>query len=112
VWSAPDSTEKFDKAFKALNGQLGLTWGTGARMLVVVSDGCYTAVERTAAREAVLQCARAGVAVLWLAFKGQSFDARRICDGSHAVLLEIDADTASASVSIGQAAARALESVA
>ena len=39
VYSAPDMTEKFDKAFKALNGGLNLLNGSGALLLVVVSDG-------------------------------------------------------------------------
>jgi len=107
IWSAPDSTEKFDKAFKAVNGALNLTWGTGARMLVVVSDGCYTSTEKAAAREAILACARSGVAVLWLTFS-ESSEARYICGGSHAVLLRIDSSPAKAAMEIGQAAAQAL----
>lgn len=110
VWSAPDSTEKFGKAFKAVNGQLNLSWGTGARMLVIVSDGCYTAAERQAARLALAECMQTGVAVLWLAFKGHGYEAASICNGSNAVLLEIGTDPAAAAMEIGQAAARALES--
>jgi hypothetical protein len=68
VYSAPDGTEKFDKAFKALNGSLNLLDGSGARLLVVVSDGEYTPDEARAARNWVAQCEMAGVAVLWLPF--------------------------------------------
>ena len=51
VYSAPDGTEKFHRAFTALNGELDLLYGSGARLLVVVSDGCYTGKEAQAATE-------------------------------------------------------------
>ena len=38
VYTAPDGTEKFDRAFQALDGGLSLLHGTGARLLVVVSE--------------------------------------------------------------------------
>lgn len=66
VYSAPDSTEEFGLAFSALDGSLDLLYGSGARLLVVVSDGAYRHVESEKAREAMLACHRNGVAVLWL----------------------------------------------
>jgi len=66
IYTAPDSTEKFDKAFQALNGSLNLLDGSGARLLVVVSDGHYTHDEQTKAQEWLRRCATAGVAVLWI----------------------------------------------
>lgn len=66
VYTAPDSTEKFDKAFQALNGSLNLLDGSGARLLVIVSDGHYTHDEQTKAHEWIRRCATAGVAVLWI----------------------------------------------
>jgi hypothetical protein len=66
IYSAPDSTEKFDKAFQALNGSLGLLDGSGARLLVVVSDGHYTHDEQAKAHEWIRRCATSGVAVLWI----------------------------------------------
>ena len=66
IYTAPDSTEKFDKAFQALNGSLGLLDGSGARLLVVVSDGHYTHDEQAKAHEWIRRCATAGVAVLWI----------------------------------------------
>ena len=66
VYTASDSTEKFDKAFQALNGSLNLLDGSGARLLVVVSDGHYTSEEHTKAQEWIRRCASTGVAVLWI----------------------------------------------
>jgi len=66
VYTASDSTEKFDKAFQALNGSLNLLDGSGARLLVVVSDGHYTSDEHTKAQEWIRRCASSGVAVLWI----------------------------------------------
>jgi hypothetical protein len=66
VYSAPDGTEKFGKAFKALDGALDLTYGTGVRLLVVVSDGHFTGQESENARETARLCKENGVAVLWI----------------------------------------------
>ena len=66
VWSAPDGTEKFGKAFKALDGALDLTYGTGVRLLVIVSDGHYTGEETEKAKETARLCKENGVAVLWI----------------------------------------------
>jgi len=110
IWSAPDMTEKFDKGFKAVDGALGLTWGTGARLLVVVSDGCYTHQERAAAQRAMGICQRSGVGVLWLNMSAyKSGDAERIVNGTNAVLLNISGDPVKAATEIGNAAAKALE---
>lgn len=66
VYSAPDSTEEFDKAFLALDGGLGLTDGRGARLLVVVSDGQYRTDQQNAVHTRLTQALGAGVAVLWI----------------------------------------------
>jgi hypothetical protein len=68
VYSAPDGTEKFDQAFKALDGSLNLLYGTGARMLVVVSDGAYTSDEADKAKKWLKECDKNGVAVIWISF--------------------------------------------
>ncbi|NBS92170.1 MAG: hypothetical protein EBT27_00220 [Betaproteobacteria bacterium] len=68
VYTACDGTEKFDQAFKALDGSLNLLNGTGAKMLVVVSDGCYTHDQERAASAWAAQCAASGVAVTWVTF--------------------------------------------
>ena len=66
VYTAPDSTEEFDKAFLALDGGLTLTEGRGARLLVIVSDGQYRLDQLKAVDARLAQAARAGVGVLWL----------------------------------------------
>jgi hypothetical protein len=68
VYSASDGTEKFSKAFQALDGALNLLHGNGARLLVVVSDGEYSGEEVPKSKEIVAKCKEAGVAILWLPF--------------------------------------------
>jgi hypothetical protein len=68
VYSASDGTEKFSKAFSALEGALNLLHGNGAKLLVIVSDGEYTSDETRNAKEIVAKCKEAGVAILWLPF--------------------------------------------
>jgi hypothetical protein len=110
VWSANDPTEKFDKAFKALDGALNLLNGNGARLLVVVSDGVYTDGECRNATKWVKRCEQQGVAVLWLTFQDRhNQNAESLCKGTKAVVLSGRLDPADAAVEIGRAAARALE---
>ena len=109
VYTAPDGTEKFDKAFKALDGSLNLLNGTGARLLVIVSDGCYTDDERTKAKAWVRACEKAGVAVLWIPFEEGRY-ARGIA-GPDTVILSDVRDPAEAAVQIGSAAANALTKI-
>ena len=113
VYTAPDGTEKFNRAFKALDGALGLLNGAGARLLVVVSDGCYTGEESTAARKWINACQRAGVGVLWLPFDDTDHgrEAKRITSGTSAIVLTGTMDPASVATEIGAAAARALTAV-
>ena len=113
VYSAADGTERFNKAFKALDGSLNLLHGTGARLLVVVSDGCYTEEERERAVFWMKECDRNGVAVLWIPFcdAPQIYNARRIVDGTSAVLLSEVKDPAEAALLIGNAAAKALSNI-
>ena len=110
VWTANDPTEKFDKAFKSLDGALNLLHGNGARLLVVVSDGVYTDIEQRKATEWMKRCEENGVAVLWLTYQrlGNAY-AARLCRGTKAVVLEGILDPAGAAVEIGKAAAKALE---
>ena len=110
IYTAADGTEKFNSAFKALNGSLNLLNGNGARLLVVVSDACYTTDERRHARAWVEACTRAGVGVLWLPFDEGS-SARAATDGTSAVVLPSIQQPAEAASQIGGAAARALQAV-
>jgi hypothetical protein len=108
VYTASDGTEKFTRAWKALDGSLHLLKGTGARMLVVVSDGCYTGTESQAARRTLVECERNGVAVLWLPID-DGRTARGICASTtSAVMLPNTKEPALVASEIGKAAARAL----
>ena len=113
VYTAPDGTEKFNKAFKALDGSLNLLHGTGARLLVIVSDMCYTPQETESARRWVQECDKAGVAVIVLPFSEpyQLEYSRNICKDTNAVILADVRDPATAALQIGQAAAHALSKV-
>lgn len=110
VFTAPDGTEEFNQAFKALNGALNLTGGDGARLLVIVSDGCYTDKERAHARKTVSDCVRRGVGVLWLTFDN-GYDARLAIRDNNAVLLTGIVSPTAIATEIGSAAAKALTAV-
>jgi len=107
VYTAPDGTEKFDRAFKALNGSISLLHGVGARLLVVVSDGCYTSTESAAARRWVRACEQSGAGVLWLTFDNGVM-ARSITRGTSAVVLTGISQPTAVAKEIGTAAAKAL----
>lgn len=113
VYTAPDGTEKFDKAFKALDGSLNLLHGTGARLLVVVSDGCYTGAETENAKYWLAECDKNGVAVLWLPFAQEHHlsYAKEVTKGTNAVLLADVSNPADAALRIGSAAANALTKI-
>jgi hypothetical protein len=106
VYSAPDGTEKFGKAFSALDGALNLIHGNGARLLVVVSDGEYTSDESRKALEVVAKCKEAGVAILWLPFDNGS-GASRLA-GDHAEVVRGISNPAEAAETIGRAAERVM----
>jgi hypothetical protein len=106
VYSASDGTEKFGKAFSALDGALNLLHGNGARLLVIVSDGEYTSDESRNAKEIVAKCREAGVAILWLPFDNGS-SADRLADGYAEVIREIS-NPAQAAETIGRAAERVM----
>ena len=72
IYSAPDGTERFTSAFKALDGALNLIHGSGQRLLVIASDMIYTSGEADASVEAVRRCREAGVPVVIIPFEGYS----------------------------------------
>lgn len=110
VYTAPDGTEKFNDAFKALNGGVNLLHGRGARLLVIVSDGEYVPAEEKHTKRWLTECKRAGVGVLWLApDNGRS--AYRLTDGTGAVVLTRMTDPVGSATEIGRAAAKALTAV-
>lgn len=112
VWSAPDGTEKFDQAFRALDSHLTLLDSQGAKMLVVVSDGQYTTEESKKARAWAQECERKGVAVLWLTFdRGTSYIDPYLA-GTSGQVVQLNADEIEKSaVLIGTAGAEVLSRI-
>lgn len=110
VFTAPDGTEKFNKAFKALDGGLNLLNGTGARLLVIVSDGCYTEEETEKAKHWMKRCQESGVAVVWIPFDHRSY-VERLTRGTDAVILDDISSPVDAATRIGTAAATALTKI-
>lgn len=109
VYSAPDGTEQFDKAFKATNGALELLSGSGARLLVVVSDGAYRESQTRAVKKWIARCANAGVGVLWIgAGRHGEYAQRAYCDNSGAVYTRMSSTATGVADEIGRAATEAL----
>lgn len=110
VYTALDETERFDEAFKALDGSLNLLNGSGARLMVVVSDGEYTREERRAVDKWLARCAQEGVGVLWLDagyYEGNAkhhYGARN----GHVQFVDMGSDPTAAADEIGKSAAKAL----
>lgn len=111
VYSADDSTEEFDEAFRALDGSLNLVHGSDARLLVVVSDGYYRPDQRDRARHWVKKCEQAGVAVLWMPFSHAGEADRILRVSKTAQLLDVGSNPAAVAQSIGRAASTALSKV-
>lgn len=108
VYSAPDGTEKFDDAFRALDGVMNLLNGEGARLLVIVSDGHYTADETRKCQRWMKRCAEEGVAVVWLPFD-DGYMAKHQA-GEYGVVLSGRFDPTEAATKIGEACERAISS--
>ena len=112
VYSAPDGTEKFGEAWSALDGEVRLTFGDGVRMLVIVSDGNYTPRETERAVEALKECQRNGVAVLWITPKAcHDYGAKHIIRQAAWGVHLSEMDTAEIAMSVGKAATDALGKV-
>lgn len=108
VYTAPDGTEKFDKAFRALDGELHLIYGEGARLLVIVSDGQYTQHETESAKSWIKTCDKNGVAVLWLPIGDNGYNAKHICEGTKAEIVVGITDPTSSAMAIGKSAEKCL----
>ena len=108
VYTAPDNTEKFERAFKALNGELNLLHGSGARMLVVASDGQYTPDQREACRRWVKACTDNGVAVVWLEYDGSTSHVERLVANKNVQVVSVGRDATASAEVIGRASATAL----
>ncbi|TQL96579.1 hypothetical protein FB559_2118 [Actinoallomurus bryophytorum] len=99
-FKAVDSYEKFCDAIDALDGAVQLSRPDAARLLVIVSDGCFREPELIGGQQRVTRLIRNGCAVLWLAL-----DMAVCMDGAHLITLTTPADAADV---IGRAAVRAL----
>jgi hypothetical protein len=108
VYTAVDSTEKFQDAFQALDGTLNLLHGSGARLLVIVSDGEYTREERPRAKRWIDRCKKAGVGVLWIGAGSYGTTGQEYCNGKESVFIRLGSSTTAAADAIGKAAAKAL----
>ena len=108
VYSASDSTEEFGKAFQALDGALDLLNGSGARLLVVVSDGHYRSDQQRIVEEVMRQCDRAGVAVLWLGAGHYGGNGERYCTTPTSSYVPVGERVTDAADQIGRLAERAL----
>ena len=112
IYTAPDGTEKFGEAFEALDGELGLTFGDGVRILVVVSDGNYTPAQTERAKQLLRECKQNGVAVLWITPKGcYSLGAKEILSQSAWGVHLDDLDTNQIATLVGKSASEALGKV-
>lgn len=67
VYDAFDGWENYIAGFSLIDGMLNLIDGQGARMLFIVTDGQFNAVEAGEYAEVTMDmCRKAGVAVIWL----------------------------------------------
>ena len=66
LFEANDGVEQIAEAIDALDGALDLAGGGAARLLVIVSDGCFRPLRRTAGQARVDRLRAAGCGVLWL----------------------------------------------
>lgn len=73
TWKGAGARHDFDGGFRALDGELNLLQGTGARLLFVISDGIYEMHQVDATEKWMDACEKAGVAVIWLKIEGGSF---------------------------------------
>tara|TARA_R110000796_G_scaffold164760_2_gene281601 strand:+ start:307 stop:2157 length:1851 start_codon:yes stop_codon:yes gene_type:complete len=112
IYSAPDGTEQFAEAFGALDGELGLTFGRGVRILVIVSDGNFTPNQTEQAVQLLRECKQTGVAVLWITPKGcHSYGARDIISKSAWGVHLDDLETDQIATLVGKSASEALARV-
>ena len=108
IFSAPDGSEAFSYGFSALDGELDLLNGTGARLLVVVSDGNYKSNEIEECSRILRRCDQEGVAVLWLGY-GSSGAARDQCSQTATSEFIVPEGTpAGVARQVGEAAVKAL----
>jgi hypothetical protein len=111
VYTASDNTERFGQAFQAVDGEMNLVNGVGARLIVVVSDGYYQYDERANAKQMLTKAVANGVGVLWIQIAGGYNSAESYLKDSGVKFVTIDGKASPSSVAeiIGKQAASALE---
>lgn len=110
VYTAPDGTELFDTAFRSIDGSLSLLHGSGARLLVVVSDGHYTSEETVRCRHWMTRCKEMGVAVVWIPFDN-GYMAEQFAKVANGEVLSGKITPTAAATKIGEACERAINAV-
>lgn len=108
IYTAPDGTEEFDDAFQALDGELNLLHGSGARLLVIVSDCQYREDQEPLLRKWLNRCTEAGVGVIILSFH-RSHLAKDYTDITGVKVIGGFTDPTEVATQIGALAAEALE---
>ena len=112
VYSAPDGTEEFGKAFEALDGELGLTYGDGVRLLVVVSDGQFTGKQTEKAEQYLTECRQNNVGVLWVSPYGcYAKMAENLIERTGSGVLLRDMEVGEIANAIGKSAIEALSKI-
>ncbi|UDL16545.1 AAA-ATPase [Microbacterium phage Zooman] len=107
VWTGSGAREEFDEGFRALDGELDLLRGSGARLLFVISDGDFKGRQIAACENWLNTCTRNGVAVVWIKMSGQV-----LSNNPGVEVVDVDPDDIlSAASAIGQACVRTLASV-
>lgn len=112
TWTGSAGYEQFDKGFQALDGELDLLSGSGARLLFICSDGQYRPPQVEACLKWLDKCVKSGVAVVWLDLKDKSAAqdyADKFSGGVEHV--RIGTDLPAAISKIGEACVRALTAV-
>ena len=74
TFDANGGMENYSGAIRALNGALDLDRASGARLLIIVSDGQYTSRQRAEGDVLMKRLMDTGVRVLWLGFNGTPRD--------------------------------------
>lgn len=110
IYAATDNRESFDEGFQALDGALDLLSGSGARLLVVVSDGAYKDVEVPACTRWLKRCHDEGVAVLWIGY-GNAHHAVSQCTQTGATFVDPANSASETATLVGKAAADALTAI-
>jgi len=107
-YGANDNHEAFDQGFRALDGALDLIGGSGARLLVISSDGDYKGTEPASVIKWLKACRTAGVAVVWLDFLQRTNTAENICAETGAIHVPVGPSVTDAATVIGAACVQAL----